>query len=86
MMSAEAIAAAGGVAAVGTVATLQSVGVVGLGVAGTAAAAGAGAVVGGLSSLGVIAARKDSVNEKGKIELKELKKHFPLCSWRMWEK
>ena len=43
-------------AAAGTVATLRSIGVVALGVAGASAAAGSGAVVGEVSSLGVIAA------------------------------
>ncbi len=55
MMSAEAIASGGMIAAGGTVATLQSIGAVGLGVAGTSAAIGAGATL-GVSAVGISAA------------------------------
>lgn len=85
MMSAEAIVSGGAIAAGGTVATLQSIGAVGLSVAGTSAAAGAGAVVGGLSSLAVVTANKGLDKEEQKIKLDEPEKHLPLCSWRMWE-
>lgn len=86
MMSAEAIAGGGAVAAGGTVATLSSIGASGLGVAGASAAAGAGAVVGGgLSSLCVVTGSKGSGQEGEKINLEEPEKHLPLCSWRLWK-
>eukprot|EP00985_Skeletonema_marinoi_P007576 scaffold3335_cov139-Skeletonema_marinoi.AAC.5 len=84
MMSAEAIAAGGGIAAGGTVATLQSIGAVGLGLAGTSMAVGAGAATGGLVSFGVIKATKFGT-EHERIAIDEPEKHLPLCSWRLWQ-
>eukprot|EP00585_Thalassiosira_rotula_P013058 CAMPEP_0196130430 /NCGR_PEP_ID=MMETSP0910-20130528/804_1 /TAXON_ID=49265 /ORGANISM="Thalassiosira rotula, Strain GSO102" /LENGTH=414 /DNA_ID=CAMNT_0041389731 /DNA_START=159 /DNA_END=1403 /DNA_ORIENTATION=+ len=84
MMSAEAIAAGGGVAVGGTVATLQSIGAAGLGVAGASAAATVGAVAGGLTSFSVAAASGSLSNEQQKIKLEDAGSHLPLCSWRMW--
>jgi len=52
MMSAEAIAGGGAIAAGGTVATLQSLGAAGLGLAGTAAASSVGAATGAALGLG----------------------------------
>ena len=54
MMSAEAVAAGGGIAAGGTVATLQSIGAVGLGAGGTMAATTGGMVVGGGLAAGIV--------------------------------
>ncbi|CAE8603168.1 unnamed protein product [Polarella glacialis] len=56
MMSAEAVASGGTIAAGGLVATLQSIGVVGLSVGGTAAAAGTGATLGSAVGGGTAAA------------------------------
>ena len=85
MMSAEAIASGGAVIAGGTVATLQSIGAVGLGAGLGSAAAAAGAAVGGLSSLGVVLASKGLVNGQEGVKLGEYANHLPLCSWRMWK-
>ena len=85
MMSAEAIASGGGVIAGGTVATLQSIGAVGLGAGLGSSTAAAGAAVGGLSSLGVVLASKGLVNGQEGIKLDECANHLPLCSWRMWK-
>jgi hypothetical protein len=83
MMSAEAIAYGGGILAGGTVSTLQSIGAVGLGAGLGSAAAAAGAVVGGLSSLGVVLASKGLANGQEGVKLGEYANHLPLCSWRM---
>lgn len=86
MMSAEAIASGGAVAAGGTVATLQSIGAVGLGVAGASAAATTGAVVGGLVSSGVAAASGGLSNHERQIRLEKAGVYLPLCAWQMWRK
>ncbi|KAL3799620.1 hypothetical protein ACHAWO_008936 [Cyclotella atomus] len=80
-MSAEAIASGGGVIAGGTVATLQSIGAAGLGVGLASASVASGAVMGGLSSLGVAAACQD---KESSTTVLEHSKHYPLCSWRLW--
>ncbi len=85
MMSAEAIASGGAVITGGTVATLQSIGAVGLGAGLGSAAAAAGAAVGGLSSLGVVLASKGLANGQEGVKLSEYANHLPLCSWRMWK-
>lgn len=89
MMSAEAIAAGGGVAVAGTVATLQSVGAAGLGLAGTAAAAAGGGVL-----AGTVAGATGALENKGSSSVAALKedggavllpcRHRPLCAWRSW--
>eukprot|EP00549_Striatella_unipunctata_P012758 CAMPEP_0118725372 /NCGR_PEP_ID=MMETSP0800-20121206/33104_1 /TAXON_ID=210618 ORGANISM="Striatella unipunctata, Strain CCMP2910" /NCGR_SAMPLE_ID=MMETSP0800 /ASSEMBLY_ACC=CAM_ASM_000638 /LENGTH=207 /DNA_ID=CAMNT_0006634065 /DNA_START=136 /DNA_END=759 /DNA_ORIENTATION=- len=89
MMSAEAVAVGGGVAAGGLVATLQSVGAAGLGVAGVAAAAGTGAGVGlaaGVSvvSKGAVGTLHRSDDEGQNKTTLEPENHLPLCSWRQW--
>mmetsp|Transcript_44630 Transcript_44630/g.72832 ORF Transcript_44630/g.72832 Transcript_44630/m.72832 type:complete len:625 (+) Transcript_44630:106-1980(+) len=85
MMSAEAIAAGGGVLAGGTVATLQSIGAVGLGLAGTSVAMGAGAVI-GATTAGIVCAvageehfDADYINNGPKPSEKR-----PFCNWRVW--
>ncbi len=80
MMSAEAIAYGGGVLTGGTVATLQSIGAVGLGAGLGSAAAAAGAVVGGLSSLGVVLASKGLANGRRGSNLvnMQITYHFAL--------
>ena len=90
-MSAEAIASGGMIAAGGTVATLQSVGAVGLGVAGTSAALGAGATI-GASAVGISAAvssngpSSEDVAAKYTGSMKEEISHKrPFCNWRNWE-
>ena len=83
MMSAEAIASGGAVIAGGTVATLQSIGASGLGIALTSASVASGAAVGGLSSFGVAAAACQDVH-RDVITVEEHAKHLPLCSWRLW--
>lgn len=85
MMSTGAIANGSGVVAGGTVAVCQSIGAAGLGAAGASAAVGAGAVVGGMSSLGVAAATGGLSDGQERIESNEPDQHLPLCSWRMWE-
>jgi len=85
MMSAEAISAGGAIAAGGTVATLQSIGAVGLGVAGTAASMSAGAVV-GASVWGIAAtsARKGP-STKGESNIAtESSLTRPFCHWQFW--
>jgi hypothetical protein len=85
MMSAEAIAAGGGVAAGGTVATLQSIGAVGLGIAGTTTAVSAGAATGlfiGSSALVATGAMHKDAFSSTNVDQPEYL--FPLCSWRQW--
>lgn len=85
MMSAEAAAAGGMIAAGGTVATLQSIGAAGLGIAGTSAALGAGAVV-GASAIGISAAVPCD-DPSSNIEHSEVIRPFenrPICNWRSW--
>mmetsp|Transcript_14012 Transcript_14012/g.21279 ORF Transcript_14012/g.21279 Transcript_14012/m.21279 type:complete len:552 (+) Transcript_14012:79-1734(+) len=88
-MSAEAIASGGMIAAGGTVATLQSIGAAGLGIAGTSAALGAGATF-GATALGISAAvpsngpsSKDvAVDNSGGMKVSDKR---PFCNWRNWE-
>jgi Interferon-induced 6-16 family len=86
MMSAEAIAAGGGVVAGGTVATLQSIGAVGLGVVGTTAAVGGGAVVGSGVSAAVIAGSGVMKNNStaGASEASLSYVNRPFCAWTSW--
>lgn len=84
MMSAEALAAGGGVAAGGTVATLQSIGAVGLGLVGSSVAATTGAVAGGLTSLSVAAASGGLNNNQEQIRLENAGSQLPLCAWQLW--
>lgn len=88
-MSAEAVASGGLIAAGGTVATLQSIGAAGLGMAGTSAALGAGAAI-GASAVGISAAVPSSsegqysdaaVKSCGAIQHSEKR---PFCNWRYW--
>jgi hypothetical protein len=65
MMSAEAIAAGGSIAAGGTVATLQSIGAVGLGAAAAPIGIAAG-MVGGLVVVGVVYGRRSLARSKDK--------------------
>ena len=81
MMSAEAIAAGGGVVTGGTVATLQSTGAIGLGAVYTSAVVAAGA---GVASFGMVLAGSNLVNAPDGIKSDDYAKHLPLCSWRMW--
>lgn len=80
MMSLEGSVAAGGV-----VATLQSIGAAGLGLGLTSMAVGAGAITGGLTSLGLINVINGSGAEQEKITIDEPAQHLPLCSWRLWQ-
>uniref|UniRef100_A0A7S2RAN5 Uncharacterized protein n=1 Tax=Eucampia antarctica TaxID=49252 RepID=A0A7S2RAN5_9STRA len=91
MMSAEAIAAGGSIVAGGTVATLQSIGAVGLGVAGTSAAMGAGAAVGGSVYYGAdrnLQKGKDSPGQitldSGDIIIDKKINNRPFCAWETW--
>ena len=85
MMSISAIASGGGVVVGGTVATLQSIGAVGLSAAGASAAVGAGTVVGGVASLGVVTVTNGLDTNQEEIKLDEPKQQYlPLCSWRLW--
>lgn len=93
MMSLEAIASGGGVAAGGLVATLQSIGAAGLGVAGTSAALGTGGAIGGILSgkvvkgSGMLGSLSDTVSASNGVEQSEFKNHYsnrPFCSWRSW--
>jgi hypothetical protein len=91
MMSWEAITSGGGVAAGGLVATLQSIGAAGLGVAGTSAAMGGGALVGtaGLKITAAVVGGKDGKAEASAQEPEELEfddeiSRLPLAAWRSW--
>lgn len=84
-MSAEAIAMGGGVAVAGTVASLQSIGAVGLGTSLTSTAVASGALVGGVAtSFGVAKASNGLDNGLEGIKLDEPSNNLPLCAWRMW--
>jgi len=84
MMSAEAIASGGVIAAGGTVATLQSIGAAGLGLAGTTAAMGAGAVV-GASAIGISAAASGGRTSMGEsTAATNSGGNRPFCDWRSW--
>jgi hypothetical protein len=67
------------VVAGGAVATLQSIGAVGLGVAYTSAAA-PGAGLAGV----VVVTSLNLANAPEGIKSDDYAKHLPLCSWRMW--
>jgi hypothetical protein len=90
MMSAEAIAAGGGVMAGGTVATLQSIGAAGLGFAGTSAAMGTGAAVGGAVYHVAgrnLQKRKDSPGQMALVDGSFVDKKInnrPFCAWETW--
>ena len=84
MMSAEAIASGGAIAVGGTVATLQSIGAAGLGVAGTAASMSAGAVV-GASTLGISAAASKGRSPMGESTVATATDYNrPFCAWKSW--
>eukprot|EP00339_Tiarina_fusa_P013373 CAMPEP_0117010868 /NCGR_PEP_ID=MMETSP0472-20121206/9471_1 /TAXON_ID=693140 ORGANISM="Tiarina fusus, Strain LIS" /NCGR_SAMPLE_ID=MMETSP0472 /ASSEMBLY_ACC=CAM_ASM_000603 /LENGTH=692 /DNA_ID=CAMNT_0004713513 /DNA_START=114 /DNA_END=2192 /DNA_ORIENTATION=+ len=91
MMSAEAVASGGGIVAGGLVATLQSIGAAGLGVAGTTAAMGGGALLGsaGLGITAAVVGGKDdqdgiSAQEPDELEFNSELSRLPLCAWRSW--
>lgn len=79
MMSAETIASGGAIAAGGTVATLQSIGAVGLSASATALAASSGAVV-----TTVIASATNGRQAHANANAEALTDELPLCSWRQW--
>lgn len=85
MMSAEAIASGvGGVAAGGTVATLQSIGAAGLGLGGTLAAMGAGGGVVGAAAFGSVAAANKQKNKFGGSSETVSETSRPFCDWQSW--
>ena len=83
-MSAEAIASGGGIAAGGTVATLQSIGAAGLGCAGTLGAMGGGSVIGAtaVGITAIVTAQGNCTNEQG--GKKRTKLNRPFCNWTSW--
>ena len=86
MMSAEAIAGGGTVAAGGTVATLQSIGAAGLGVLGTTSAVCGGVTLGAATSVGVVQSMHglDASSSEVEADLGLVDQGLPLCSWRQW--
>ena len=83
MVSAETTVGGGGVAAWATVATLQLVGIAGLGSAGTCAVAAAVTMAGGVSSFGVYVTNTGFKSNQENIKLEEPARHLSLCAWRM---
>ena len=99
MMSTEALAAGGAIAAGGGVATLQSIGAAGLGAGGIAASCGVGTLVGGTLAGATVGGvhylrGKEEVAGKGTKTVEGSKDEGevafnsvvfrPFCSWREW--